>query len=247
MAANDARFNIDIYSSSVSRRRFLSGASATLAIGAVTGCSSTSDTLGLAPAQSVTPAIPRIDPATAYAARLDTEVSLPAFDYTKMDPKYLRQWVKFRSRQKPGTIIVDSSGPYLYLVQGNNQAVRYGIAVGKEGYAWYGDAVMKWKQKWPTWTPPPEMIARSPELKEFEDGMPAGVSNPLGARALYLFKDGRDTLFRVHGTNRPFSIGKAASSGCFRMINQDVIDLYGRVPPGSLVYVKPNIDIERGV
>lgn len=106
---------------------------------------------------------------------------------------------------------------------------------------------MKWKQKWPTWTPPAEMIARTPELKEFEDGMPAGVNNPLGARALYLFKDGRDTLFRIHGTNRPFSIGKAASSGCFRMINQDVIDLYERVPPGSAVYVKPTLDQERGI
>ena len=123
-------------------------------------------------------------------------------------------------------------------------ALRYGIAVGKEGYAWFGDAVMKWKQKWPTWTPPPEMIARKPDLKEFEDGMPAGVNNPLGARALYLFKNNRDTLFRIHGTNRPHSIGKAASSGCFRMINQDVIDLYGRVPPGAAVYVKANLDDE---
>ncbi|MEM7069911.1 MAG: L,D-transpeptidase [Pseudomonadota bacterium] len=208
---------------------------------ALTGCTAGADvTQGLGSARPNAPTH-HIDLEQAYAARLDTEVGLPSFDYRKMDPKYLRQWVNFSSRQKPGTIVVDSSGPHLYLVQPRNRAIRYGIAVGKEGFAWHGDAVMKWKQKWPTWTPPPEMIARTPRLAEFADGMPAGVENPLGARALYLFKDGRDTLFRIHGTNRPFSIGKAASSGCFRMINQDVIDLYERVPPGSLVYVRLNL------
>jgi len=180
----------------------------------------------------------------AYGAVVDTEVSLPAFDYRKMDPKYLRQWVTYRRKDKPGTIVVDGANKYLYLVHSGNRALRYGTAVGKEGHAWYGDAIMKWKQKWPTWTPPPEMIARTPRLAEFADGMPAGVDNPLGARAMYLFKDGRDTLFRIHGTNRPFSIGKAASSGCFRMINQDAIDLYERVKPGAEVYVVANVQAE---
>jgi len=177
-----------------------------------------------------------------YAATSDGDVFLPAFDYRKMDPKYLRQWVKFVGPQKSGTIVVDVSKKYLYLVQNQGMALRYGTSVGKEGFAWYGDAIMKWKQKWPTWTPPAEMIARTPRLAEFEDGMPGGAQNPLGARALYLFKDGRDTLFRIHGTNRPFSIGSAASSGCFRMINQDVVDLYARVRPGAEVYVRQSLD-----
>ena len=229
---------------SVSRRRFLGGVSCAALSAIATGCSSTQSSQGFVAGQARAIRLPSIDHASAYAAVEDSEVSLPAFDYLKMDPKYLRQWVNFRTSHKPGTVIVDGSGPHLYLVQPNSRAIRYGTAVGKEGHAWYGDAVMKWKQKWPTWTPPPEMIARTPRLAEFADGMPAGVDNPLGARALYLFKDGRDTLFRIHGTNRPFSIGKAASSGCFRMINQDVIDLYGRVPPGSLVYVRPNLENE---
>lgn len=229
----------------LSRRQFVTGAIAASATALGAGCSSTNSSQGLAAARSISSNAVEIDPALAYAARVDTEVPLPAFDYNRMDPKYLRQWVRFRSSARPGTLVIDSSGRHLYLVQSNGRALRYGIAVGKEGYAWYGDAIMKWKQKWPTWTPPPEMIARTPELKEFEDGMPAGVDNPLGARAMYLFKDNRDTLFRIHGTNRPFSIGKAASSGCFRMINQDVIDLYERVKPGAAVYVKPNLANEQ--
>ncbi len=232
-------------SNAVTRRHFMVGASIASVAALSTGCSTTTGQ-GFVAGQSKTQRLPTFDYATAYAPVEDSDVALPAFDYTKMDPKYLRKWVNFRSNQKPGTVIVDGSGPHLYLVQSGNRAIRYGTAVGKEGHAWYGDAVMKWKQKWPTWTPPPEMIARTPRLAEFADGMPAGVDNPLGARALYLFKDGRDTLFRIHGTNRPFSIGKAASSGCFRMINQDVIDLYDRVPPGSLVYVKPNLQQELG-
>lgn len=230
------------------RRNFVSAMLVLPPAAFVASCSSTADTLGFAAGQSTSPQMPAIRPEFAYAAITDSEIDLPVFDYRKMDPSYLRQWVRFPGRKKPGTIVVDTSGPHLYLVQPGNRAIRYGIAVGKEGFAWHGDAIMKWKQKWPTWTPPAEMIERTPKLAEFADGMPAGVSNPLGARALYLFKDGRDTLFRIHGTNRPFSIGKAASSGCFRMINQDVIDLYERVPPGSEVYVKQSLyDIGEGI
>ena len=230
-----------------SRRHFLT-ASSVMAGGAVlAGCTADANvTQGLGTARPLSSSPSQLSHSLAYAAVTDSEIDLPAFDYTKMDPKYLRQVTNFKSRQKPGTVVVDTSGPHLYLVQPGNRAIRYGIAVGREGFAWHGDAIMKWKQKWPTWTPPAEMIARTPKLAEFADGMPAGVENPLGARALYLFKDGRDTLFRIHGTNRPFSIGKAASSGCFRMVNQDVIDLYGRVPPGSAVYVKQSLDTERG-
>ncbi len=225
-----------------SRRAFVKGSALSIGAAMIGGCSSTTSQQGFVAARASGNSLPSFDYPLAYGATVDTEIPLPAFDYTKMDPKYLRQWVKYNRSEKPGTVIVDTSGPHLYLVQPGGRAIRYGTAVGREGFAWHGDAIMKWKQKWPTWTPPAEMIARTPKLKEFEDGMPAGVQNPLGARALYLFKDNRDTLFRIHGTNRPFSIGKAASSGCFRMVNQDVIDLYSRVKPGAAVYVRPRLD-----
>jgi len=232
--------DVPLFKTPISRRRFVTGSSLTLGAALLGGCSS-SGQQGLVATQPLKNRFPAFDYDQSYSAVVDSEVALPAFDYRKMKEKYLRRWVPFKNSQKPGTVVVDTSGPHLYLVQPGNRAIRYGIAVGREGFAWHGECVMKWKQKWPTWTPPPEMIARTPKLAEFADGMPAGVENPLGARALYLFKDGRDTLFRIHGTNRPFSIGKAASSGCFRMINQDVIDLYTRVPPGAAVYVRPTL------
>lgn len=225
------------------RRNVLTGLASIPAGAFLASCSSTSNvSQTLAVPTNIAEENNNFNYADIYAAKFDGDVPLPAFDYTKMDPKYLRQWSRLHGNYKPGTLIVDTSKKYLYLAQGNGRALRYGTAVGKEGFAWHGDAIMKWKQKWPTWTPPAEMIARTPKLKEFEDGMPGGSDNPLGARALYLFKDNRDTLFRVHGTNRPYSIGKAASSGCFRMVNQDVIDLYERVPPGSNVFVRQNIE-----
>ena len=213
---------------------------AVLAAGALlascTSSSSTRETPGSAAFSDYT-----INPTYAYAAVEDSGISLPPFEHAKMSDRYHRKVVNFYGRYPAGTLVVDTTGPFLYFVQPGKKAIRYGIAVGKEGFEWSGDAVVKWKQKWPTWTPPAEMIARSPELKEFEDGMPAGIENPLGARAMYLFKDGKDTMYRIHGTNRPFSIGKKASSGCFRMINQDVIDLYERVQPGAKVIVRHGI------
>lgn len=204
---------------------------------ALAACNSSSSTRGDATLALSSVQVPTVS-AHAYAPLVDNEIELPAFDYTKMRERYLRRVVKLRSRYKPGTIIVDTTGPFLYLLQPGGKAIRYGIAVGKEGFEWSGDAVVKRKQEWPTWTPPTEMIARSPKLAKYADGMPAGIHNPLGARAMYLFKDGKDTMYRIHGTNYPFSIGKNASSGCFRMINQDVIDLYKRVRPGAKVIVR---------
>ena len=179
-----------------------------------------------------------INHAFAYASAQDDEIELPAFDFTKMPKRYLRQRVRYFGREPAGSIVVDTTGPFLFYVLGGKSAIRYGIAVGREGFEWDGDTVINSKQHWPTWTPPAEMIARKPSLKEFENGMQAGIDNPLGARALYLFKDGKDTMYRIHGTNRPFSIGKNASSGCFRMINQDVVDLYERIGPGTIVKVR---------
>lgn len=177
-----------------------------------------------------------------YSGMQDGGVAIPAFDYTKMKPRYLRQEVRYFGAEPKGSIVVDARSKYLYLVQANGMALRYGIAVGKEGYGWTGNSVLQWKQKWPTWTPPKEMIERNPKLAKYADGLKGSTDNPLGARAMYLFKNGKDTLYRIHGTTKPYSIGRAASSGCFRMINQDVVDLYSRIGSKVGVYVRPQID-----
>jgi lipoprotein-anchoring transpeptidase ErfK/SrfK len=137
--------------------------------------------------------------------------------------------------ETPGTVVIDTSQRYLYLVQPDGKALRYGVGVGKEGFGWTGEANVQNKQEWPDWVPPPEMLERRPDLPLRMSG---GPENPLGARAMYLWKDGKDTLFRIHGTNEPLTIGKAMSSGCIRMINFDVEDLYERVPLGTRVVVR---------
>ncbi|MEL6947197.1 MAG: L,D-transpeptidase [Pseudomonadota bacterium] len=185
----------------------------------------------------------QFDYASIYGAMADDGNQIPAFNYTKMAPRFLRQEVHYFGGEAKGTIIVDARRRHLYLVLGNRRAIRYGIAVGKEGHAWTGNARLQWKQPWPTWTPPPEMIERKPSLKKYADGLKGSPANPLGARAMYLFKNGKDTLYRIHGTDKPHSIGRAASSGCFRMVNQDVIDLYNRVGKGGAVLVKPQVDL----
>jgi lipoprotein-anchoring transpeptidase ErfK/SrfK len=146
--------------------------------------------------------------------------------------------VYIETYEQPGTIIVDTTARALYYVLNESEAIRYGIAVGKEGFSWAGIAEIGRKTEWPRWTPPASMIRRRPELAKFANGMPGGrPDNPLGARALYLFANGRDTLFRIHGTNEPESIGTAASSGCIRMLNEEVIELYDRVYIGTKVIV----------
>ena len=177
-----------------------------------------------------------------YGAVIDDGITIPAFNHKKMNSRYLRQEVRYFGPERPGTIVVDARRKHLYLIQPGKKAIRYGIAVGKEGFGWTGSSTIQWKQKWPTWTPPAEMIARKPELQKYADGLKGSAKNPLGARAMYLYKDGRDTMYRIHGTTKPYSIGKAASSGCFRMINQDVIDLYSRVGSSRIsVLVRPEV------
>ena len=135
--------------------------------------------------------------------------------------------VYLQTYEQPGTVIVDTHARALYHVMAEDEAMRYGVAVGKEGFSWAGIAQIGRKTEWPRWTPPASMIKRRPDLAKFANGMPGGrPDNPLGARAMYLFDDGRDTLFRIHGTNEPQSIGTAASSGCIRMLNEEVIELY---------------------
>ncbi len=172
-----------------------------------------------------------------YASRADGDKMLPAIDVTQFHRELLRSEVNYATTEAPGTVIIDPTGPFLYLVEPEGKATRYGIAVGREGFGWNGTGTIARSAKWPKWTPPPEMIARDPHTAKWKDGQPGGVTNPLGARALYIYFNGADSGFRIHGTNTPKSIGWAASSGCFRMLNQDVIDLYERVHMGAKVVV----------
>lgn len=177
-------------------------------------------------------------PASLYAAVSDGGHNLPAIPYEKLDKRFLRQVVIDPSLSKPGTIIVDSNAKFLYFVVENGKAIRYGVSLGKAGFEWVGSANVEYKKAWPIWTPPPEMIERKPELAQYANGMPPGPKSPLGARALYLFKNGKDTMYRLHGTPEWSSIGKNASSGCVRMLNQDVIDLFSRVSGPTPVHVR---------
>ncbi len=172
-----------------------------------------------------------------YSARADHGRIVVALEPGRFDPELLRQRVPFETEEAPGTIIVDTANFHLYLVEPEGWALRYGVAIGREGFGWTGSGHIERRAKWPRWVPPAEMIARDPSLKPFAEGMAGGPRNPLGARALYIYQGSRDTLIRVHGTNTPGSIGQRASSGCFRMLNQDVIDLYSRVPDGARIVV----------
>jgi lipoprotein-anchoring transpeptidase ErfK/SrfK len=167
----------------------------------------------------------------------DAGYTVPGVPIEKVARKYRRQTVSYRTSEKPGTIIVDTNEKFLYYVMGGGEAMRYGIGVGREGFEWSGTAKVGYKKEWPVWTPPPEMIKRQPELKEFAGGMDPGPKNALGARALYLTNKKGDTGYRLHGTPEWWTIGKAMSSGCIRLLNQDIIDLYGRTKVGSKVIV----------
>lgn len=152
--------------------------------------------------------------------------------------KFRRQLVNDPTGELPGTIVVDPNSRFLYLVRERGKALRYGVGVGRQGFEWAGDAKIRRKAEWPRWTPTRNMIKRDPKLAKYAKGMAGGIDNPLGARALYLYSGGKDTLYRIHGTNEPWSIGRAMSSGCIRMLNDDVADLFVRVPLGTRVVVR---------
>jgi lipoprotein-anchoring transpeptidase ErfK/SrfK len=156
---------------------------------------------------------------------------LVADDSYELDPEWQKQMVLYRTTEAPGTIIVSTAERHLYLIQPGGRALRYGIGVGRDGFQWQGLVTITNKKEWPDWTPPPEMIARQPYLPRF---MAGGPGNPLGARAMYLGA----TVYRIHGTNRPDTIGTKVSSGCFRLVNADVSDLYARVPLGTKVVIR---------
>ena len=161
----------------------------------------------------------------------------------KADPAFARKVVTYPTPVRAGTIVVDPGNHFLYLVQGDGQAIRYGVGVGGEEFGWSGVAMVHSKQEWPDWRPPAEMLERKPELIEHMTqlqsgiGMPGGPDNPLGARALYLWQGNKDTLYRIHGTNEPWTIGHSVSAGCIRMTNEDVADLYDRIPVNTKVIV----------
>ncbi len=191
--------------------------------------------------QPVEPAGPDPFYRAMYGAQPDERFPLPATDIRNVDDRFFRQQVDYHRYEPAGTIVVDTANRFLYLVQENGKAMRYGIGVGRAGLAFEGTAEIARKAEWPRWTPTPNMIERDPERNaQWAGGMEPGLENPLGPRALYLFQDGRDTLYRIHGTSEPWSIGLDVSSGCIRLFNQDIIDLYSRVPLNTQVVVLHN-------
>jgi lipoprotein-anchoring transpeptidase ErfK/SrfK len=216
----------------LSRRTFLLGASAA-AVGA-----------GLPIDRSFAQSMREMSAYQGMYAPIDDDLfPVPGVDLARINPAYLRKVVHYDTSEAPGTIVIDPRGRHLYLVMRDGMAVRYGVGVGRSGFSWSGNATIKDKQEWPDWYPPKEMFGRQPELMEQMGelpggpGMPGGPGNPLGARALYLWQGNKDTLYRIHGTFEPWTIGTNVSSGCLRMINQDVIDLYNHTPTGTKVVV----------
>jgi len=181
---------------------------------------------------------PRLSAERYYAEVSDGGFDVPAVDLQEIDPRFLRRVVPHDGVEPPGSIIVDVKAHHLYFIEGDGRAIRYGVGVGREGLAWSGRAIVGRKAEWPRWIPTNDMIAREPQkYRRWAGGMDGGLENPIGARALYLYQNGRDTYYRIHGTNEPESIGTSVSSGCIRMVNQDVMDLYDRVPVGARVDV----------
>ena len=210
----------------LNRRSFLLGSAAGLGALGLAGCATT-DGMSRAEAEKVYGPVP------------DEKFPIPAVDVTKIDPKYYRKTVRYASDEAPGTIIVDPGKYYVYRIEGAGNATRYGANVGREGFLWSGDAYVGRKAEWPVWTPPKEMIQRQPEAGKYAKGMPGGLDNPLGARTLYLYQDGKYTLYTIYSTSDPESIGTGITSGCTGLLSQDMIDLYSRTPVKTKVVVLP--------
>ena len=211
----------------MTRRLFLAAAPFGLA-----GCAAT----GQAPS-AATPSLRDIL-AGPYGEIEDNGITVPEVDLEDIDPRFLRQTVAYAGKQAVGTIIVDTPNRHIHLVRPEGKAIRYGCGVGRAGYEFKGGGYIGRTAIWPRWAPTSNMIAAMPErYKPLAGGMPGGIENPLGARALYIWRDGAETNYRIHGTNEPESIGTAVSSGCIRMFNHDIIDLHRRVQAGAKVVV----------
>jgi lipoprotein-anchoring transpeptidase ErfK/SrfK len=181
----------------------------------------------------------RAEAAKVYGPVPDERFPIPAVDVSKVNPNYYRRTVRYDTEEAPGTIVVDPGNYYVYRIEDGGNATRYGANVGRAGFLWSGNAYIGRKAEWPIWTPTPDQIGRDPSLKKYAGGMPPGLGNALGSRALYLYQDGVYTLYTIYGTSVPQSIGTGVSSGCIGLLNQDIIHLYARTPVDTKVVVLP--------
>lgn len=208
------------------RRSFLSGSAAGLGALGLGGCANP-DVMSLAEASKL------------YGPLPNEKFPVPAVDVSKVDPKYFRKKMRYETKEEPGTIIVDPSNYYVYRIEDDGMATRYGANVGRQGFLWHGEAYVGRKGEWPVWTPPKEMILRQPETKKYAGGMPGGLENPLGARTLYLYQNGAYTLYTIYSTIDAETIGTNLTSGCTGLLTQDMMDLYERTPVKTKVVVLP--------
>ncbi|GGF46233.1 L,D-transpeptidase [Azorhizobium oxalatiphilum] len=210
----------------LSRRSFLAASAASLGALGLAGCGTT-EYMSLAEAQKVYGPVPT------------EKFPIPAADVSKVNPKYFRATVAYETKEPVGTIIVDPSNYYVYRVEEDGKATRYGANVGRDGFRWHGDAYVGRKGEWAVWTPPKEMIKRQPEAAKWAGGMPGGLENPLGARTLYLYQNGQYTLYTIYASSDPESIGSGVTSGCVGLLSQDMIELYDKTPVKTKVVVLP--------
>jgi lipoprotein-anchoring transpeptidase ErfK/SrfK len=221
----DEAARLGLRSGLLNRRSFLFGSAVGLGALGLTGCAS--DVMSRADAEKLYGPVP------------DEKFPIPAVDVSKIDQKYYRRTVRYESDEAPGTIIVDPANYYVYRIEGEGNATRYGANVGRDGFRWSGEAYVGRKAEWPIWTPPKEMIQRQPEAAKYAGGMPPGLDNPLGARTLYLYQNGVYTLYTIYSTSDPETIGTNITSGCTGLLSQDMIDLYSRTPVKTKVVVLP--------
>ena len=205
------------------RRSFLIGSAATLGVLSLAGCATGG--MSMAEAERVYGPVP------------SERFPIPAVNVNKLNPKYMRRTVAYDTKEVAGTIIVDPRNYYVYRVEGDGMATRYGANVGRAGFLWNGDAYIGRKAEWPIWTPPKEMIQRQPEAAKYAGGMAPGLDNPLGARTLYLYQNGAYTLYTLYSTIMPETIGKGVTSGCVGLLTQDMLDLYEKTPVDTKVVV----------
>jgi lipoprotein-anchoring transpeptidase ErfK/SrfK len=215
-----------LHSGLLGRRSFLIGSAVSLGALGLSGCAAIDD---ISPAEA----------AKMYGPEPEEKFPIPAVDVTKIDPKYYRRLVSYDSNEAVGTIVVDPGKYYVYRIEGDGKATRYGANVGRAGFLWSGEAYVGRKAEWPVWTPPKEMIQRQPEAAKYAGGMAPGLDNPLGARTLYLYQNGVYTLYTIYSTSDPETIGTNLTSGCTGLLSQDMIDLYSRTPVKTKVIVLP--------
>ncbi|MFY9292431.1 MAG: L,D-transpeptidase [Methylorubrum rhodinum] len=208
----------------LSRRSFLAGSAAGLGALGLGGCVTADGAL-------------MAEAARTYGPMPDEKFAIPAVDIKKVNPKYYRRTVQYASKEAPGTIVVDPGQYYVYRIEEDGMATRYGANVGRDGFLWSGDAYVGRKSEWATWTPPKEMIKRQPEAAKYARGMPGGLDNPLGARTLHLYQNGAYTLYTIYASSDPESIGSGITSGCVGLLSQDMIHLYARTPVKTKVVV----------